>query len=306
MEPISFAAGIVSLAGLFSVCVQCFDMVQLGRARNRDFEILHTKLDNQKVRFMIWGQALGLDDSSRTLTILDRPQIRSSIARTIHCIIGMFEESREIANKYGLRQDSGGQPMAALTGNNASALKVTFRRFQARTGLSKSPPNSGSTVRWVIIDRERFLALVQDLRELIDDLESITRSSEVLARQRVIVSYEIASVSDVTSLELVEAAATDPQDMLSNAASSRREIFSLKQPTLGTMCSEGGFAFDSFHMAPTSITQVLSLPIEPTDLALQDLSLNPQNQQLIKPLSQNIMAQPGESSSRALHSYELH
>ena len=298
MEPISFAAGIVSLAGLFSTCVQCFDMVQLGRARNRDFEILHTKLDNQKVRFMIWGQALGLDDSSRSLTMLDRSQIRSCIARTMDCIISMFEESWYITNKYGLRQDSDGQSVAALTGNNASALKASFRRFQARIGLLKGPHKPRSTVRWVIVDRDRFLALVQDLRELIDDLESITRSSEFLARQRIIVSHEIEAVSDIASLELVEAAATAPQDMLSSAASSRRERLFLKQPTPDTMSSEGGSATDSFHTVPTSITQAFSLSINPADLVLQNLSLKPQNQRLISSLDQTVNPKTTEGSSQ--------
>ena len=288
MELAGLAIGTISLAGLFSTCIQCFDMIQLGQAQDRDFEILHTKLDNQKVRFMIWGQALGLDGSSSTSTAFDRAEIRHSLVRSMKCIIGIFDESQQLMTRYGIRQQSTDHSIAARTGNNASALKETFRRFQARLGSSKPR----SAVRWVIIDRKKFLALVQDLRELIDDLESLTRSADFIARQRVIVSYEIESISDVASLELVEAAATGSQDLLSSAASSRRERLSLRQPTLATASSEGEATLDSFYTAPTSIAQVSSMPDQPKDLGLHHLSLAPQNQRLINSLPKTARAQP--------------
>ncbi|MCJ1473348.1 hypothetical protein MMC13_001999 [Lambiella insularis] len=302
MEIAGLALGVAGLAGLFNVCVQCFDMIQLGRARNRDFEVLHTKLDNQKVRFMIWGQVLGFDEATRSQSTLERPDIRSSIVRTMQCIIGLFQESNDITGKYGLGEESSSKTLAAQTGNNASALRETFRRFQARINRSSKDPRS-TTLRWVIVDQKKFLILVQDLRELIDDLESITRSSEALARQRVIVTYEIGSVSDIASLELVEDAATDSQDVLSSAASSRIETLSLSRQT-GVPGQDAASSHDSFVTAPTSIMQVMALSDQPVTSIITASFAEPQNQRVINFLK-NARTSEGVNSLRVAENFAL-
>jgi hypothetical protein len=59
-DPIGIALGVAGLAGLFGTCVQCFDLIQLGAAFARDYEIVQTKFEAQKIRFLIWGQVVGL------------------------------------------------------------------------------------------------------------------------------------------------------------------------------------------------------------------------------------------------------
>jgi len=44
-DPIGIALGAAGLAGLFGTCVQCFDLIQLGTAFARDYEILQTKFE---------------------------------------------------------------------------------------------------------------------------------------------------------------------------------------------------------------------------------------------------------------------
>jgi Ras family protein A len=46
MEPIGLAVGVAGLAGLFSTCIECFNIVQRGRYLGRDYLILETKYTN--------------------------------------------------------------------------------------------------------------------------------------------------------------------------------------------------------------------------------------------------------------------
>ena len=43
MEPVGLAVGIAGLAGLFTTCIECFNIVQRGRYSGRDYEILEAK-----------------------------------------------------------------------------------------------------------------------------------------------------------------------------------------------------------------------------------------------------------------------
>ena len=259
-EAAGLAVGLVSLAGLFGSCIQCFDMVQLGRARNRDFEILHTKLDNQKVRFMIWGQAIGLDDVTNARGAWSsKTAKRLAIQSTMHTIMSIFKESGGLVNRYGLHRQAVTPGILAATGNNGSALRRTFWRFHGRLRLRNeaSRASHGSIARWVITDQKKFLDLVKDLRELIDDLESFARSGEMETRQRMIVSYEIEEIPDVASLELVQEAGSDTSDALSYAASIKLGKGVESRPL--TIATDSISATPLIHTARNSISNHDSL-----------------------------------------------
>lgn len=61
--------GVAGLAGLFSSCMDCFELVQHGRYLGRDYLLVETKFENLKLRFLTWGRACGLmdEDSSESV-----------------------------------------------------------------------------------------------------------------------------------------------------------------------------------------------------------------------------------------------
>ena len=129
VEPIGLTIGVVGLAGLFGACVQCFDMVQTGRAQRRDFELLHTKLDVQRVRFLAWGEAAGLINTTTYNDRFDHPAVRPTVERVLRCIRLLFKEGNELTARYGLRRDTDG--MVTATGNPVGAFRTAFARFNA-------------------------------------------------------------------------------------------------------------------------------------------------------------------------------
>ena len=58
MEVAGLAIGVAGLSGLFSACVDCFELVQRGRYLGKDFLLLETKFTNQRLRLITWGRAV--------------------------------------------------------------------------------------------------------------------------------------------------------------------------------------------------------------------------------------------------------
>jgi hypothetical protein len=60
VEPVSLTICAVALASLFSTCIECFDYFKAGQTLEEDFELLLVKLDVEKTRLLIWGNAVGV------------------------------------------------------------------------------------------------------------------------------------------------------------------------------------------------------------------------------------------------------
>lgn len=50
----------VSIAALFTTCVDCFNIVVSARDFGREYELLCTELALQKLRLFLWGESVGL------------------------------------------------------------------------------------------------------------------------------------------------------------------------------------------------------------------------------------------------------
>lgn len=91
---------------------------------------------------------------------------------------------------------------------------------------------SSNTIRWVVYDREKFAGLVQDLRELIDDLESLTDSLKTVLRRFNIIRHELDDLveEDVELLMLMwrtQARFLMPQAYGSRSSANRRPQITL-------------------------------------------------------------------------------
>ncbi|MCJ1397230.1 hypothetical protein MMC11_000422 [Xylographa trunciseda] len=279
-DPVGLTLGLLGLAGLFSTCLQCLDLVQLGRAYARDYEIIQTKFEAQKVRFMIWGQVVGLTGSTAYDERLDLPFIRPTIYKILNCIQLLFADGQRLTQRYGLRGDS-----LAVVPHGGGIFKETYERFQARVLKSQRDAGFLSKGKWAIDDKTKFATLVQDLKDFIDNLEDITKSFQLLERQKQMIAREIDTITDVKSLELLQEACSEDTDHISDAASSRLvqlESISISQQQVPTIYSrlDSSSQYDSYHTAP-------SYSLDPTALDLQELAIEerdvdrPQNQRIV-------------------------
>ena len=54
------ALSAVSVAALFTTCIDCFNIVAAAIDFGRDYELLCTALAIQKLRLLLWGESIGL------------------------------------------------------------------------------------------------------------------------------------------------------------------------------------------------------------------------------------------------------
>jgi len=228
MEVAGVALGVAGLAGLFSACLDCYQLIRRGAAMDKDYKILEAKFNNQELRLSSWGRACGLLDPYQYDTRLDEPELRTRIIITLECIKTLFEDEQVLRERYGLTA----RQQALLSGPPAPRLlpfkplvrgvaaKLPLGLFFRRKKLQRSPDILDAAL-WAISDRTKFADLVQNLRDFNDDLEAMTQATNIPRRQRVIVEYEIQEIDDVETLEEIALASQDGSDVVSDTASMR-------------------------------------------------------------------------------------
>lgn len=226
IEPVSLTIGAVALAGLFTTCVDCLDMIDAGRNFSPDLEIVLAKLEAQRAIFLVWGSTVGLDDCGKYFNEdLLGPPIQKTIRRLLFCIISLFEDSKKFRKRYGLKKSSGPNN-ARLTDSESKSDHgmnplAGIDDYRSRIRLFQRQSSLKAKVRWAVHDKNKFTTLVSDLKDLIDQLRDVTSSVADLERQRQMLAAEISSISDCHSLEVLEEALREDEPELSDVASQR-------------------------------------------------------------------------------------
>ncbi|KAJ5931664.1 hypothetical protein N7516_006153 [Penicillium verrucosum] len=89
MEPVSFAVGIIGLAGLFSTCLEAVERFDSWKDYDSEFRSLVAQFKVQKLRLAKWGVAVGLEDDELSYVhnpLLDDPKIESTVKELLLAI----------------------------------------------------------------------------------------------------------------------------------------------------------------------------------------------------------------------------
>jgi hypothetical protein len=266
MDVAGLALGIAGIAGLFSTCLDCFQLIQRGRAFEKDYRILETKLDNQELRFSAWGRACGLIDiiEGGSNPLESMPEIKTRIQKTLECIRELFQDEKELKKRYGLRpleEAPSGSSAGLLTDAQSGSDSVASRRgigtFFLRKKQQRAVGFFGSA-RWAICDRDKLSELINHLKDFNDDLEAMTRIMDIPRKQRIIVEYEVEEITELEVLEEVADAGADDSDVVSDTASHRlvmiyegSEIISIRSMSMRASLDSSR---DSFFTGPSMVS----------------------------------------------------
>ncbi|KAK4034304.1 prion-inhibition and propagation-domain-containing protein [Parachaetomium inaequale] len=232
MEPIGLAVGVAGLAGLFSTCIECFNIVQRGRYLGRDYFILETKYTNQRLRLLTWGRACGLTDAGTPAAEGWDEDILTAVSRTLAQIALLFQDHQALRKRYGLSPERSG--LGGRVSNTQAILNALTSGFRDTSlaiseaavfpPLPRSPakgPSISAAVRWAVDDKRTFAELVDHLKDFIDGLEGVTAGLNVPQRQREMIRVEVGHISDFSELEMIEEARMGNSDAVADAASLR-------------------------------------------------------------------------------------
>lgn len=105
MEAAGLAIGAVGLAGLFSACIDCFELVQHGQYSGSEYLLLETKFTNQRLRLASWGKACGLTDSDDDRISRLPSEVIDGLASTLSQLLELLSNGNALITTYGLRHD---------------------------------------------------------------------------------------------------------------------------------------------------------------------------------------------------------
>jgi hypothetical protein len=186
-EPIGLTLGGLSLATLFSTCVECMDYIILGRNYGRDYEHSLYKLDLLKARLVAWGQSLRVTQKGDELGVLrDRwDQEKETVEKCLVGIKAIFDDCGKLEKRYGLRQYiAGGDSMPPAVQVGESPTRQIEERFKSATISRQENASLWKKTTWAIHDKKKFDSLISDVAFYIDGLEKLSDMLSMLGLQR--------------------------------------------------------------------------------------------------------------------------
>jgi ubiquitin-conjugating enzyme E2 D len=130
-----------------------------------------------------------------------------------------FRDGKSLKSKYGLRPCHRGLDIVQEI--EGGPRKMSFSALIARMPRRQKISAIRDTVKWAVADKKKFAELVQHLYDFIGDLERLTQHWGIPERQQMLVQDQIESISDIPTLENMEASRIGRTDKISDAASER-------------------------------------------------------------------------------------
>lgn len=208
---IGLATGAITLASLFTSCVECFHYFKSAQHCPEEAERLLVKLDCEKARLLTWGNTVGIlhTRNEGRFSQLDEPENEELIRRCMTQIIALLTDGEKLQNEYGSRPatQSDGQNrihVGLMSTNSMGIFRTAKRRFFARFGGAQGHPSLLSRTKWAIRDRSKFEGLILHLKDFIESLIQITPDQSQIIDE--IVEDDIASIVGIKRLRLAESA----------------------------------------------------------------------------------------------------
>ncbi|KAL8728271.1 MAG: hypothetical protein Q9166_005512 [cf. Caloplaca sp. 2 TL-2023] len=155
--------------------------------------------------------------------MVESAHVRPIVEQIQNCIRLLFDDSNVLTARYGLRPTS--NDTTAITGLSQGSqglslrLQSSYVRFRSRIEQNHDQTGTSKKVRWAILDRQKFVSLVEDTHQFIDGLEAVTESLERATKRVNLISEELSTLEDPEDLKLIAEASAEGSQQWSDAAS---------------------------------------------------------------------------------------
>ncbi|KLU82129.1 hypothetical protein MAPG_01206 [Magnaporthiopsis poae ATCC 64411] len=235
MEAAGLAIGIVGLAGLFKNCIELLSQISATRSMDRDYHILHAKLELEKECLLLWARQVRLFDAEQQHDRrLDDPAVFAVVKQTLEAISILMTESATMQERYGLEMSGGTDfdlalPITTVTKSRLKQLADDFGKLQLRIKDRSTGLTLPKKVRWVLADKDKFERLVQDLADFGSKLRELFTENQDAKTFKHWVHQDLASVRDPKILRLVYDATADRNDLVAEAVAESYEKLCQKE-----------------------------------------------------------------------------
>ena len=228
MDVTSFVIGVVTA---WQTCVQVFEIIDSGKKYGMDYEVLRVKLEVERIRLLVWGEAVGLSEIERGNPSpdarLNREEVRTVVLRLLGCIQNIFEHSERLQDRYGLRPidptivDGAQEPLT----QSQFILGPIFKR--AYEGLRRSAKDRQRTTPltrktiWAVNDKNKFQTLIAEIKDFNNSLEALFPG--LSSQTAHLIRTDIDQSVEIGHLLVLEKATADDHEEISETASMRLE-----------------------------------------------------------------------------------
>lgn len=182
-ETAGLVIGAVSLATLFSTCVDCLDYVSRARNYGKDFQNVMTKFNMLEVRLKAWGKSLRVDKPGNELQALRNQwgQEQEIVGKALCRIKDIFDDRQKWEKKYGLQKEEEEEEVNVVRRRSLSNAMASLR---LRGTDAELPPYAQNRQQgtdfwkkmvWAVHDSKKFDTLIDDLDFYIRNLEKLTK-----------------------------------------------------------------------------------------------------------------------------------
>ncbi|KAJ5651018.1 uncharacterized protein N7484_004741 [Penicillium longicatenatum] len=162
MDPVSFAVGIIGLAGLFSTCLEVVEKFDSFKEFGIESRSISAQFEAQRLRLQKWGQAVGLQGDTlmeKHSKLLDDPRTYSIVEKLLSAIQGVCTYADDLA--LG--------PVSPIE------QRQSFRdQLWPRQGRPAAPHESKrEKISWALRKKAKKMAQVGQFCSLVDNLHNL-------------------------------------------------------------------------------------------------------------------------------------
>lgn len=240
MEPAGLALGVIGLAGIFKSCVELFGYVSTYRSYDHDYDLLDARLHVEKTVLLQWAVRVRLlqEDYDRRL---DDPNIRGAVLVILSNITRLIEESSSLQDRYGTKEareeaSPSLQPKPqkqAIGGSLMEKFMNDYNAMQARKHQRKATASASNKLKWMMVDKDKFKALIDNISNLTFKLDILVPgnwSETAIASFAASMRKEMTSIYKEHAKELLQEANDDrmgKNTILKEAQDQERALNSL-------------------------------------------------------------------------------
>ena len=228
-EILGAAASVLTLVGVFKVCIEAFELIRASRNHEAEVKKLMLKLKIEKCRLLVWGQSMGLVPGAegKGPIVLEDCPYADLVRETLESILDLVSNSHGLSGKYGCRsidvnedhlEDDNGLAMPS------DKLNSAFSRLQLRSSKAKEVTRRA---RWAICDKKKFEVLIRDTKDFVDGLQDITKELVTQRKQERDFSLRISTINDSETLQMITEVCESDHPAFSDAASFRADAMTL-------------------------------------------------------------------------------
>jgi hypothetical protein len=181
IDPVGITIGLV---GLFAASLDVLDRISTAKAYGKDYQIFVAKIETERFRLLLWGQAIGLAPvelaadgiCSQQHELLQDPRVNEKVCELLTWAIQLFEDSDTIRRRHNIDR-------ALITIlPRSQAPPVTAAASEHSWGKAGIQTRSTSTMvkmRWALSGKRKSEELLQNLRWFVDKLHELVPTSGI-------------------------------------------------------------------------------------------------------------------------------